>query len=185
LCFLAGRSSKFPQLFAVTQSCRGNYLINLRVSFPLFTCSYKAFGCFQFQISGYCILVVKVFRFLLFIVIIVSGLCTSMYLSFNWVCWVRGNFSGELGPVYIPCVCLRCAERRAGTSIFGHIGGVDGGTVRIFLSLWLCSGGYGTVEIVKGLVRVFLCFLQFAVSSRGGWISVVGILRYILLLVFL
>ncbi len=97
----------------------------------------------------------------------------SVYL--NWVCWVRGNFSGEPGHVYISCVGLRCVECRAGTGVFGHSGGVDGGTVRIFLSLWPCSGGYGTVEMVKGVVRVFLCFLQFAVSSLGGWISAVGI----------
>jgi hypothetical protein len=101
----------------------------------------------------------------------------SVYLS--WVCWVRGNFSGEPGHVYIPCVCLRCVECRAGIILFGHFGGVGGGTVRIFLSLWLCSGGYGTVEMVKGVVRVFPCFLQFAVSSFGGWISAVGILCYI------
>ncbi len=97
----------------------------------------------------------------------------SVYL--NRVCWVRGNFSGEPGHVYISCVCLRCVECRAGTILFGHFGGVGGGTVRIFLSLRLCSGGYGTVEMVKGVVRVFLCFLQFAVSSLGGWISAVGI----------
>ncbi len=37
------------------------------------------------------------------------------------------------------------------------------------------SGGYGTGEMVKGVIRVFfLCFLQFAVSSLGGWISSVG-----------
>jgi hypothetical protein len=71
-------------------------------------------------------------------------------------------------------------ECRAGTSLFGHSGGVDGGTVRIFLSLWLCSGGYGTVEMVR---VSFLCFLQFAVSSLGGWMSAVGILCYIFLLV--
>ncbi len=41
-------------------------------------------------------------------------------------------------------------ECRVGTSLFGHSGGVDGGTVRISLSLWLCSGGYGTVEMVSG-----------------------------------
>ncbi len=63
----------------------------------------------------------------------------------------------------------------AGTILFRHFGGVDGGTVRVFLSLWLCSGGYGTVEMVKGVVRVFLCFLQFAVSFLGGWISPVGL----------
>ncbi len=76
--------------------------------------------------------------------------------------------------IYFVCVS-RCVECRAGTSLFGHSGGVDGGTVRIFLSLWLCSGRYGTVEMVKGVPHVFLCFLQFAVSSLGGWISLVGI----------
>ncbi len=30
------------------------------------------------------------------------------------------------------CVSLRCVERRAGTSIFGHSAGVGGGTVRFF-----------------------------------------------------
>ncbi len=97
----------------------------------------------------------------------------SVYL--NWVCWVRGNFSGEPGHVYISCVCLRCVECRAGTILFGHFCGMAGGTVLIFLALRLCSGGYGTVEMVKGVVRVFPCFLQFAVSSLGGWISAVGI----------
>jgi hypothetical protein len=106
--------------------------------------------------------------------------CISVYPSFlNWVCWVRGNFSGEPGFVYIPCMCFRCVERRASTSIFGHFGGVDGGTVRIFYFFLLCSVGYGTIEMVKGLVRVFPCFLQFAVSSLGGWISAVGIFCYI------
>ncbi len=47
-------------------------------------------------------------------------------------------------------------ECRAGTILFGHFVGVDGGTVQIFLSLWLCSSGYGTVEMVKGVVRFFL-----------------------------
>ncbi len=42
--------------------------------------------------------------------------------------------------------------------LFGHCGGVGGGTAQIFLSPWLCSGGYGTAEMVKGVVRVFLAF---------------------------
>ncbi len=83
------------------------------------------------------------------------------------------------------CVSLCCAGWRVGTILFGHFGGVDGGTVLIFLSLWLCSGGYGTVEMVKGVARVFLCFLQFAVSSLGGWISSVGIFVLYFLLVVL
>ncbi len=76
--------------------------------------------------------------------------------------------------MYILCVCLRCVECRAGTILTGHFGGVGGGTVRIFLSLWLCSGRYGTVELVRGGGPFFLCFLQFAVCSFGGWVSVVG-----------
>ncbi len=27
-------------------------------------------------------------------------------VSLNWVCWVRGNFSGEPGHVYFSCVYL-------------------------------------------------------------------------------
>jgi hypothetical protein len=70
--------------------------------------------------------------------------------------------------VYISCVCLRCVECLAGTILIGHFGGVGGGTVRIFFPLWLCSGEYGTVELVRGLVLFSFCFLQFAVSSLGG-----------------
>jgi hypothetical protein len=62
--------------------------------------------------------------------------------------------------MYISCVCLRCVECRAGTILVGHFGGMGGGTVRIFLSFWLCSGGYGTVELVRGGGLFFLCFLQ-------------------------
>jgi hypothetical protein len=58
--------------------------------------------------------------------------------------------------MYIFRVSPRCVEWRAGTILFGHFGGVGGGTVQIFLSLWLCCGGYGTVEMVKGVVRFFL-----------------------------
>jgi hypothetical protein len=121
------------------------------------------YGFWMFPISNIGILYFsgESSRFLLFIVIIVSGMCMFMCLSFlNRVCWVRGNFSGEPGPVYMPCVCLRCAECRAGTSIFGHFSGVGGGTVRIFCPLWLCSGGYSTIEMVEGLVRVFFTFFS-------------------------
>ena len=62
--------------------------------------------------------------------------------------------------IYFVCVCLRCVECRAGTSLFGHSGGVDSETVRIFFSLWLCSGGYGTVEMVRGVVRFSSAFFS-------------------------
>jgi hypothetical protein len=81
--------------------------------------------------------------------------------------------------MYISCVCLRCVECRAGTILIGHLGGVGGGTVRSSLSLWLSSGGYGTVELVRGGGPFFFYFLQFAVSSLGGRVSAVGISCYI------
>ncbi len=49
----------------------------------------------------------------------------------------------------------------------GHSGGVDGGTVRIILSLWLCSGGYGTVEMVRGGGPFFL--LLSLVCCQFSW----------------
>jgi hypothetical protein len=87
----------------------------------------------------------------------VSGVCLFCTLHFlNWVCWVRGNFSGEPGHVYITCVCLRCVEWRAGSILFDHCGGVGGGAVQVFRLLLLCSGGYSTVEMVRGVVRFSL-----------------------------
>ncbi len=70
-------------------------------------------------------------------------------------------------------------ECRVGTSLFGHSGGVDGGTVRIFLSLWLCRGGYGTVEMVRGGWSVFPLLSSVCCQFLGGWMSAVGILCYI------
>ena len=43
------------------------------------------------------------------LVILMSGVCLLCIRIFsNWVCWVRGNFSGGPGHVYIPCVSLCC-----------------------------------------------------------------------------
>ena len=97
----------------------------------------------------------------------VSGIVSVLI---NWVCWVRGNFSGGPGHVYVLCVCP-LVECRAGTSIFGHCGGVDGETVRIFF-LWLCRGGYGTGEMVRGVVCFF--FPSFSLLSV---VLAVGYLR--------
>ncbi len=57
--------------------------------------------------------------------------------------------------IYIFCVSLRCVEWRAGSILFDRCGGVGGGTVQIFLLLCLCSGGYSTVEMVRGGWSVF------------------------------
>ncbi len=58
---------------------------------------------------------------------------------------------GVLGPweflwragSYIFCVGLRCVECRAGTILFGHYPGVDGGTVQIFSLALLYRVRYG------------------------------------------
>jgi hypothetical protein len=107
-------------------------------------------------------------------------LVCSVFL--NWVCWVRGNFSGELGHVYSVCVSPLCGVPGRYKLIWAFLG-AGGGTVQVS---WLCNGGYGTVEMVKGLVRLF-CFLQFTDSSLGGWMSAVRIfVLYILnFLIFL
>ncbi len=43
-----------------------------------------------------------------------------------------------------------------------------------FSFFWLRCSGCGTVEMVGGLVWLSFYFLHFAVSSFGGWMSVVG-----------
>ena len=63
------------------------------------------------------------------------------------MCWVRGNFSGGPGHVYVSCVSP-LVECRAGTSIFCHFVDVGGGTVWIFYFPWLRFGVYGTIEQV-------------------------------------
>ncbi len=76
----------------------------------------------------------------------------------NWVCWVRGNFSGGPGHIYSVCVTPLCGVPGRYNFIW-CFHGADGGTVQIFLVSWLCSG-YGTVEMVKGVVR-FSAFFSF------------------------
>ncbi len=118
----------------------------------------------------------KIFSFSFVLRFSVSGVCLFLCVPFSLIgCAGSVGISLASRVMYISCMCLRCVECRAGTILFGHFGGVDGGTVRIFLSLWLCSGGYGTVELARGGGPFFLFFLQFAVSSLGGWMSAVGI----------
>jgi hypothetical protein len=85
------------------------------------------------------------------------------------VCWVRGNFSGRPGHIFSVCVTPLC-----GVPGRYNFLGADGGTVQIFPFLWFCCCGYGTVELMKGGGLFFSRFLQFAVSSLSGWMSVVG-----------
>ena len=48
----------------------------------------------------------------------------------NWVCWVRGNFSGGLGHVFSACVTPLCGVPGRYNFIQASVG-ADGGTVQI------------------------------------------------------
>jgi hypothetical protein len=68
---------------------------------------------------------------------------------------------------------LRCVECRAGTIYLSASLGWMAGLYR-FSFLWLCCSVFGTIEMVRGGPS-FFHFLQFAVSSLGGRLSVVGL----------
>ncbi len=117
----------------------------------------------------YCVLCYEDFLlFFLFFCFSVSGVCLSLFVPFLLIgCAGSVGISLASWVMYIPRVCLRCVECRAGTILFGYFGGVGGGTVRIFLFLWLCSGGFGTVELVRGGWSVFL--LLSLVCCQFSW----------------
>ncbi len=73
---------------------------------------------------------------------------------------------------------------RAGTNIFGRFVGVGGGTVRIFSFPGSVLAGTVRLKWWRGVLCFSFHFPQFVVSSLGGWICAVGILRYIFLWYF-
>ncbi len=67
-----------------------------------------------------------------------------------WACWVPGGFlAGRV--VFYFCVGLRCVECRSGTIYLSASLGWVAGLYR-FISLGLCCGGYGTIEVGGGVV---------------------------------
>ncbi len=104
-----------------------------------------------------------------------------MYLSiyyarvFLFILGVLGPWGVSLAGrvIFSFCVGLRCVECRSGTIYLSASLGWVAGLYR-FISLGLWCGGYGTIEIVGGVV-LFLCRFQFAVCSVGGRLSVVGL----------
>ncbi len=68
-------------------------------------------------------------------------------------------------------------ECRAGTIYLSTSLEWTAGLYGCFL-LWLCCSGYGTTEMVGGVVRISSHFLQFAVSSLGARLSVVGLCSF-------
>ena len=81
---------------------------------------------------------------------------TYVYLvSLNW-CAGSVGISLASRVMYIFRVCVSAVWSGGPVQFYlGTFGGVGGGTVRIFSPLWLCSGGYGTVELVRGGWSVF------------------------------
>ncbi len=69
--------------------------------------------------------------------------------------------------MYIFRLSLRCVEWRAGSILLDHCGGVGGGTVQVFLLFRFCSGGYSTVEMVRGGGPFFL--LLSSVCCQFSW----------------
>ncbi len=57
----------------------------------------------------------------------------------NWVCWVRGNFSGGPGHIYSVCVTPLCGVPGRYNFIW-RFHGADGGTVQIFFSGSVVAG---------------------------------------------
>ncbi len=164
LCFLRGRSSKFSSVFRyLSNHVEVNlfYLISVWFSFVfIWFIRLLDFLIYMVITVNTVFSVMKILFFLFFVLrYFVSGVCLSIYVFA--FCHLK---LGVLGPweflwragSYIFCVCLRCVECRAGTILFGHFLGADGGTIQIFLFPWLCCSGYGTVEMVRGVIRLFL-----------------------------
>ena len=99
----------------------------------------------------------KIFTFLI-VLLFFCKRCMFIFVFLFLLIGCAGSVGISLASrvMYILCVCFRCVKCRAGTILIVHFGGVGGGTVRIFFSLWFYSGGYGTVGLVRGRWSVFL-----------------------------
>jgi hypothetical protein len=109
----------------------------------------------------------------------VSGVCLSIRIlvSCFFILGVLGpwEFLWRAGSYYF-CVCDSTVWSAGPVQFYlGTFLERMAGLYRFFPFLWLCCSGYGTVEMVRGVVRVSFRFLQFAVSSLGGRMSVVGL----------
>ncbi len=92
----------------------------------------------------------------------VSGVCLSIYLLpsviLNWVCWVRGNFTGGPGHILSVCVSPPCGVPGR-YKFFWALSWSGWRDCTDFSFFWLCCSGYGTVEMVRGVVFLSSCFL--------------------------
>jgi hypothetical protein len=97
------------------------------LDFPIFCGYYLEYCLFRGEGS---------FSFLFVFRYFVNGVCLFVYytclLSVYFGCAgsVGTSLAGRV--IYLLCVCLRCVYCRAGTILFLHFLGADGGTVQIF-----------------------------------------------------
>ncbi len=109
----------------------------------------------------------------------VSGVCLfflNICLLFSYIgCAGSVGISLAGRVIYIFCVCDSVVWSAGPVRFYsGTLLERMAGLYRFFPFLWLCCSGYGTVEMVRGVVCLSSRFLQFAVSSLGCWMSVVG-----------
>ena len=166
MCCLVGRSSEFLQLFAGIQSCRGN-LFNLIVIIigylPFDFLMVLNYYYHSVAIAKIVFWVAKNFRFF-----------SLFYLVFcKWysICSYK---VGVLGPWEFfwragSCICLVCVSACGVPGWYECIWALwwCGRRDCTDFFLWLCRGGYGTGEMVRGVV----CFFPFlpSVCCQLSW----------------
>jgi hypothetical protein len=115
--------------------------------------------------------------FSFFLLLFVGGASCVFYLYYTrlWFClfWACESLEVSLAGrvIFSFCVGLRCVECRSGTIYLSASLGWVAGLYR-FSSFGLCCGGYGTIEIVGGVVRFSLpslvcCLLSWQVVVCG------------------
>ena len=114
LSFFKGRSSTFLHFYAVCSIMSRQeiflYLTSVWLRF-VFIRFYKASGFSNIfgYYCEYCLFLVKIlFLFLCFSLFCKRCMCIYVSVILNWVCWVRGNFSGGLGHIFSVCVSPLC-----------------------------------------------------------------------------
>ncbi len=117
---------------------------------------------------------VKIFVFFLFSVILVSGVCLSLYVPFSLIgCVGSVGISLASRVMYIFRVCVSAVWSAVPVQFYLGTSVVWAAGLHGFSFLfWLCSDGYGTVELVRGVV----CF-SFAFFSLLSVLLAVGCLR--------
>jgi hypothetical protein len=104
----------------------------------------------------------------------VSDVCLSLYVPFSLIgCAGSVGISLASRVMYIFCACVSAVWSAGPVRVYlGTLVVWTAGLYGFFLSLWLCSGGYGTVEMVRGVAR-----FSFAFFSLLSVLMAVGCLR--------